>query len=579
MIKRWKVSVPSADDREIINQLDNELGIGPVLSHLLHQRGVSTYDEAKHFFRPQLRDLHDPFLMRDMEKAIERLNEAMGNKEKILIYGDYDVDGTTAVALVYSFLRRYYSKIDYYIPDRYAEGYGISIKGIDYAKENDFTLVIALDCGIKSHEKMKYARELGIDFIICDHHTPDDTLPEAVAVLDPKRPDSIYPFRHLSGCGVGFKLMQAFAMNNGIEFNELTKLLDLVAVSIAADIVPMTGENRILSYYGMRQLNTNPCMGLQTIIDISGLANREITVSDIVFKIGPRINASGRVQSGREAVELLISIDFEFAKNKCNEIDEYNQTRKDLDKNITEEALRMIETSPELQKKKSTVLYSPDWHKGVIGIVASRLIENYYRPTIILTKSNGFATGSARSVANFDLYGAIEHCRDLLENFGGHKFAAGLTLKEENIPEFMARFETYVIDHITNEQTVQQIDVDAEISFDQITPKFFRVLNQFRPFGPGNMKPVFVSRSAHDYGTSKLVGQKMDHLKLDLQMDNAHKVMPGIAFNMGGYNDHVKSNKPIDVCYTIEENNFNNSSSIQLMVRDITHSEGVISGE
>lgn len=576
MIKRWKVSVPSEDDRKTINQLDNELGIGPVLSQLLQQRGVTTYDQAKRFFRPQLRDLHDPFLMRDMEKAIDRLNEAMGNKEKILIYGDYDVDGTSAVALVYSFLRRYYSKIDFYIPDRYSEGYGISIKGIDFAKENDFTLVIALDCGIKSHEKMKYARELGVDFIICDHHTPDDTLPDAVAVLDPKRPDSIYPFRHLSGCGVGFKLLQAFAMNNGIEFNELTKLLDLVAVSIAADIVPMTGENRILSYYGMKQLNTNPCIGLKTIIDISGLTNKEITVSDIVFKIGPRINASGRVQSGREAVELLISKNFEFAKSKCLEINEYNQTRKDLDKNITEEALTMIQTSPELQKMSSTVLYSPEWHKGVIGIVASRLTESYYRPTIILTKSNGFATGSARSVANFDLYAAIENCKDLLENFGGHKFAAGLTLKEENIPEFTERFEAFVKEHITDEQMIQQIDVDVEISFDEITPKFFRILKQFRPFGPGNMKPVFVSRGARDYGTSKLVGQNMDHLKLDLQMENTRKIMPGIAFNFGGYNDHIKSNQPIDVCYTIEENNFNNNTSIQLMVRDIAHSEAKV---
>lgn len=573
MIKRWKVSVPSADDREITNHLDNELGIGPVLCHLLNQRGIKSFDEAKYFFRPQLKDLHDPFLMKDMEKAVDRLNQAMGDKEKILIYGDYDVDGTTAVALVYSFLRKYYSKIDFYIPDRYAEGYGISFEGIDFAEANDFSLVIALDCGIKSHEKMKYARSKGIDFIICDHHTPDDTLPDAVAVLDPKRPDSIYPFKDLSGCGVGFKFLQGFAINNGIDFSELTKLLDLVAVSIAADIVPMVGENRILSYYGMKQLNTNPCIGLKTIIDISGLANREITVSDIVFKIGPRINASGRVQSGREAVELLRSIDFEYAKAKCLEIDEYNQTRKDLDKNITEEALHMIDSSPELQARKSTVLYSPNWHKGVIGIVASRLTESYYRPTVILTKSNGFATGSARSVANFDLYAAIEGCRDLLENFGGHKFAAGLTLKEENIPEFTKRFEAHVNEYITKEQQVQLIDIDAELNFDDITSKFYRVLKQFRPFGPGNMKPIFVSKEATDFGTSKLVGQNLDHLKLDLQLANSNKVMPGIAFKMGEFNDHLKANKPIDICYSIEENNFNQSTTVQLMIRDMVTSD------
>lgn len=569
MIKRWNLASPSDEETKNINQLAEELNINTVLSQLLVQRGITTYDTAKKFFRPQLEDLHDPFLMVDMQKGVDRLNEALGLKEKILVYGDYDVDGTTSVALVYSFLKKYSSNIDYYIPDRYTEGYGISFQGIDYAKDNGFTLIIALDCGIKAIEKVDYATEKGIDFIICDHHTPADTLPNAVAVLDPKRPDSQYPYRDLSGCGVGFKLLQAFSISNNIAFNRLRKYLDLVAVSIASDIVPITGENRIMAYYGLKQLNSNPSIGLKTIIDISGLASKEINISDIVFKIGPRINASGRIHSGKEAVELMSATDLQFAITKCEEINEYNQERKELDKGITEDAINQILDNEELKDKKTTVLYNPNWHKGVIGIVASRLIEKYYRPTIILTKSNGFVTGSARSVAEFDLYAAIESCQDLLENFGGHMYAAGMTMREENLPEFTRRFEAFVEEHIREEQMIPQINIDAELSFSDISPKFFRVLDRFRPFGPENMKPVFVTRDVKDAGGSRLVGRELDHLKLDLLDGTTSYPMPGIAFSMKQFNDHLKKSRPLDICYTIEENHFMNMKTIQLMVKDM----------
>ncbi len=569
MIKRWNLPSPSDEETQIINRLAEELNIHTVLSQLLVQRGITTFDDARSFFRPQLEDLHDPFLMVDMHAAVDRLNQALGQKEKILVYGDYDVDGTTSVALVYSFLRKYSSSIDYYIPDRYTEGYGISYKGIDFASENGFSLIIALDCGIKAIDKVEYAKGKGIDFIICDHHTPDDTLPDAVAVLDPKRPDSVYPCKDLSGCGVGFKLLQAFSYSNEIPFSRLKKYLDLVAVSIASDIVPIVGENRILAYYGLKQLNANPSIGLKTIIDISGLATKEINISDIVFKIGPRINASGRIHTGNEAVELMSATDLQFAITKCEEINTYNQERKELDKGITEDAINQILQSEDLQDKKTTVLYNPSWHKGVIGIVASRLIEQYYRPTIILTKSNGFVTGSARSVAEFDLYAAIESCKDLLENFGGHMYAAGLTLKEENLPEFTRRFEAFVERNIRVEQLVPQINIDAILKFSDITPKFFRVLDRFRPFGPNNMKPTFVTCDAKDAGSSRLVGRELDHLKLDLMDGTTPYPMPGIAFSMKQFNDHVKKSRPIDLCYTIEENNFMNMKTIQLMVKDI----------
>lgn len=569
MDKRWNLRTPSDEEELKINELSKELNINKVLAQLLVQRGIKTFEESRDFFRPQLENLHDPFLMKDMRVAVDRLNQALGNKERILVYGDYDVDGTSSVALIYSFLRHYTSALDYYIPDRYSEGYGISYDGIDYAESTGASLIIALDCGIKAIEKVDYANKKGIDFIICDHHTPGDTLPDAVAVLDPKRLDSEYPFKHLSGCGVGFKLIQAFAIDNHINFKEVKRYLDLVVVSIASDIVPIVGENRILAYWGLKKLNANPRIGLKTIIDIAGLDRRNIGISDIVFKIGPRINASGRIYSGKETVELLVATDMEEARIKCLEVNEYNQERKDLDKGITEEALFHIDDNVEMQQLKSTVLYDPKWHKGVIGIVASRLIEKYYRPTIILTRSNGMITGSARSVAGFNIYEAIDSCKDLLENFGGHKFAAGLTMREENLEAFKERFETFVADKIRPVQTIPQIDIDATLAFSDITPKFFRILEQFAPFGPENMKPVFITENVRDKGGTKLVGKESDHLKLELFESENGEVVNGIAFSMPQFNDHLKKSRPVDICYTIEENLFNGNKYIQLLIRDI----------
>ena len=472
MNHKWNYQPPSQEQTEAAKALAKETGINPVLCKLLLERGITSAAEAKRFFRPQLSELHDPFLMKDMSIAVERLNQAMGKKERILVYGDYDVDGTTAVALVYKFLQQFYSNIDYYIPDRYNEGYGVSVKGVDYAYETGVKLIIVLDCGIKAVEEIAYAKEKGIDFIICDHHVPDDVLPPAVAILNAKRPDATYPYEHLSGCGVGFKFMQAFALNNGIEFNQLTPLLDLVAVSVASDIVPIMGENRVLTYHGLKQLNSNPSVGLKAIIDICGLSEKEITVGDIVFKIGPRINASGRIQNGKEAVELLIEKDFSSALEKANLINQYNETRKDLDKTMTEEANHIVDSLEGLADRRTIVIYNEAWHKGVIGIVASRLTEIYYRPAVVLTCTDNLATGSARSVSGFDVYKAIENCRDLLENFGGHTYAAGLSMKVENVEEFTHRFETYVSEHILPEQTSAVIDIDAEIDFRDITPKF-----------------------------------------------------------------------------------------------------------
>jgi single-stranded-DNA-specific exonuclease len=567
MEKRWSIK-PESDD-ETINHLSEVLNINRVLANLLVQRGVRNYDEAKAFFRPKLTDLHNPFLMKDMEAAVHRIEKAFDNQEKILIYGDYDVDGTTSVALVYSFLSLHYSDIDYYIPNRYEEGYGISYKGIDYAADNGITLVIALDCGIKAVEKMDYAREKGIDFIICDHHTPGDVLPTAAACLDPKRPDCTYPDKNLSGCGVGFKLMQAFCRFKDFKESQLYDLIDLVAVSIASDIVPITGENRILAYYGLEKLNSNPGIGLSSIIKIAGMEGREITISDIVFKIGPRINAAGRIDAGSDAVDLLVSRDSGNAGLMSKDIDECNETRKDLDRSITVEAHDLIATNPELLKKKSTVLYNKDWHKGVIGIVASRLTESFYRPTIILTESKGFATGSARSVEGFDLYKAIESCSDLLENFGGHMYAAGLTLKIENIPVFQERFERYVEDNILPEQLIPQIEIDSKLHLKDINAKFYRILKQFRPFGPGNMKPAFSSERVFDYGTSKCVGKDRDHLKLEIIEEHSAAIKQGIAFSMGSVIDKIKSNDPFDICYSVEENVYNGITTIQVMVKDI----------
>ena len=569
MINTWIYSELTDEQNDIKNKLANELSISPVLAKLLVQRGIVTFDDARSFFRPDLNDLHDPFLMKDMDKAVERLTKAMQRNEKILIYGDYDVDGTTSVSLVYRFLVKFYSNLDFYIPDRYNEGYGISIKGIDFAAQNNFKLIIALDCGIKAVEKIKYAKTLGVDFIICDHHNPDDELPPAVAVLDSKRADCNYPYKHLSGCGVGFKLMQAFAMENNIRFEELIPLLDLVALSIASDIVPITGENRILAFYGLKQINSNPSTGVKAIIDVCGLKDREISISDIVFKIGPRINASGRMKLATEAVELMVSRDYNFAYERSGTINEYNNDRKDLDKNITDDAIALIRQDDTYSERKSIVVFKPDWHKGVIGIVASRLAEEYYKPSVVLTESNGFASGSARSVLGFDLYKAVESCKDLLENFGGHMYAAGLTMKIEHVDEFSRRFEKYVAEHIEEDQTYPQIDIDAIIEFKDITPKFFRVLKQFGPFGPGNMKPVFESKNVYDFGSSRLVGKDQEHLKLELTDSSSENVMSGIAFRMYEFNDHLKALNPLDICYTLEENNFNGNTSIQLMIRDI----------
>lgn len=569
MTSKWIFKTLEKEQTDIQKNLSNDLNISPILSKLLVQRGIRTFEEARRFFRPDFANLHDPFLMADMEKAVNRLTEAIQENEKILIYGDYDVDGTTSVSLVYKFLKKFYSNVDFYIPDRYLEGYGISIQGIDYALKNDVKLIIALDCGIKAIEKIKYANEHHVDFIICDHHTPDAELPEAVAVLDPKRSDCNYPYKHLSGCGVGFKLLQAFAQKNNIPFSELIPLLDLLALSIASDIVPITGENRILAYYGLKQLNTNPSIGVKSILDVCGLSEKEITISDIVFKVGPRINASGRMKLASESVELMVSNDSNFAKQKSDTINEYNNDRKDLDKNITDEAIQLIASNNNYIKRKSIVVYKPDWHKGVIGIVASRLSEEFYKPSIVLTSSNGLASGSARSVPGFDIYSAIDACRDLLENFGGHRYAAGLSMREENVLVFTERFERYVSENITEEQTSPQIDIDALIDFKDITPKFFNVLKQFGPFGPGNMKPVFATKKVMDYGSSRLVGREQEHLKLELVDPSSENVMNGIAFGMYEFNDHLKSMKPLDICYTLEENNFNGNTTIQLMIKDI----------
>jgi single-stranded-DNA-specific exonuclease len=568
-MSKWNLLTLTPEQETQKEQLAEELGISPILAKLLILRGISSFSEAKKFFRPQLSDLHDPFLMKDMDKAIARLNLAIANKEKILVYGDYDVDGATAVALVYKFLRQYSLNIEFYLPDRYVEGYGISYQGIDYAFEHQIKLIIVLDCGIKAVEKVAYAKDKGIDIIICDHHKPDDVLPDALAVLDAKRPDCQYPYKELSGCGVGFKFMQAFAQNNGIPFDRLLPLLDLVVVSIASDIVPITGENRILAFHGLKQLNTKPSVGLKAIIQLSGLVGKEITISDIVFKIGPRLNASGRIQSAGEAVELLVTKNLRFAKEKSLQIDQYNQTRKDLDRNITEEANAALKACTNLDDRKGIVIYNEEWHKGVIGIVASRLSEEYYRPAVVLTRSDDLATGSARSVPGFDIYKAIDSCRDLLENFGGHTYAAGLSMKMEKVEEFTRRFEQYVADTISLEQLTPTIDIDAEIKFQEITPKFFRVLKQFNPFGPDNNKPVFSTRRVFDYGTSRLVGRDQEHLKLELVDSHSENIMNGIAFGMHAHNDHVKSFNPFDICYNIEENYYNGNSSIQLLVRDI----------
>ena len=568
MTHTWNYLPITPEQEEVSQQLAQELGISPILCRLLAERGIQTAAAAKKFFRPQLPDLHDPFLMKDMDVAVDRLNRAMGRKERILIYGDYDVDGTTAVALVYKFIQQFYSNIDYYIPDRYNEGYGVTTKGVDYAASTGVGLVIVLDCGIKAVEEIAYAKSKGIDFIICDHHVPDEVLPQAVAILNAKREDNTYPYEHLSGCGVGFKFMQAFALNNGIEFHHLIPLLDLVAVSIASDIVPIMGENRILAFHGLKQINSNPSVGLKAIIDVCGLADKEITVGDIVFKIGPRINASGRIQNGKEAVDLLTEKDFSTALEKAGQINQYNETRKDLDKSMTEEANRIVDGLEGLDQRRSIVIYNEAWHKGVIGIVASRLTEVYYRPAVVLTRTGDLATGSARSVSGFDVYKAIEYCRDLLENFGGHTYAAGLSMKVEHVAEFTRRSEHYVSEHILPEQTSAVIDINAEIDFKDITNRFFLDLKRFNPFGPENVKPVFCTHHVYDYGTSKVVGREQEHIKLELVDNKSNNVMNGIAFGQSSHVRFIKSKQSFDICYTIEENT-HKRGEVQLQIEDI----------
>ncbi len=566
--KKWIIKKPG--DHATVTRLASDLGIDEALADLLVQRGITTLSQARDFFRPSLDRLYDPFLMKDMREAVERLDVAIINREKILIYGDYDVDGTTAVALVYSFLKTLTDNAYYYIPDRYSEGYGISYKGVDYAVENGYSLIISLDCGIKAVEKVRYASEKGVDFIICDHHLPDEELPQAVAVLNPKRDDCKYPFDDLSGCGVGFKFMQAYAQYRNMSSESVLSLLDLVVVSIASDLVSVTDENRILAYYGLKQLNDSPRTGLRSIIKLSGLDRHVITIDDIVFKIGPRINAAGRMESGRTAVELLVSDSESDAKAIGAAINVHNNDRKNIDREITHEALKMVIEDPMFNVKKSSVVYNPGWHKGVVGIVASRLVEAYYRPTIVLTNSNGLITGSARSIPGFDLYMAIESCSDLLENFGGHMYAAGLTMKEENLSEFIRRFELYVSRTVTSEIMTPQVEIDTKLKFSQITSRFFRVLKQFQPFGPGNLSPVFITENVYDNGNGKKVGQEEDHLKLELiQEDDPYRYISAIAFNHSSHFDHMQAGNPVDVCYSIAENYYRGIANIQLRIKDI----------
>lgn len=572
MLFKWNYKPPTSEERQAADELGGKLNISPILAGLLIKRGITTESAAKRFFHPQLSDLINPFLMKGMDVAVDRLNDAMGRKERIMVYGDYDVDGCTAVALVYKFLLQFYSNIEYYIPDRYDEGYGVSKKGIDYAHANNVKLIIILDCGIKAAEEIAYAKSLGIDFIICDHHVPDEDMPPAVAILNPKRSDDTYPFKHLCGCGIGFKFMQAFAKNNSIPFSRLMPLLDLCAVSIAADIVPVTDENRILAYHGLKILNQNPSTGLKAIIDICGLNNREISMSDIVFKIGPRINASGRIENGRESVDLLVEKEFSHALEKAKHIDCYNEQRKDIDKQMTEEANQIVARLESQRHRSSIVLYDENWKKGVIGIVASRLTEIYFRPTVVLTRDGDLATGSARSVTGFDVYSAIKSCRDILLNFGGHTYAAGLTLRWDDIPEFRRRFQKYVDNHIQPEQTEAMLNIDTVIDFKDITKRLHNDLKKFSPFGPCNQKPIFCTVGVYDYGTSKVVGREQEHIKLELVDSKSSNVVNGIAFGQSASARYIKSKRSFDIAYTLEDNVFK-KNMVQLQIEDIRPAE------
>ncbi|MCQ2310936.1 MAG: single-stranded-DNA-specific exonuclease RecJ [Paludibacteraceae bacterium] len=566
---RWTIWEPSDEEQVTIARLAEELCISEPAARMLVHRGIATALDARSYIRPSLCNLHDPFLMKDMDKAVNRLEHAIRYQERIMVYGDYDVDGTTAVALMYTFLKMLTSNVIYYIPDRYAEGYGISEKGIDTAEQEHCQLIVALDCGIKAIDKAQYAKQKGIDLIVCDHHTPGDTIPDCTAVLNMKRKDCDYPYKELSGCGVGFKLVQGYAITHGISEEQLAHLLPLLAMSIASDVVPMTGENRILAYFGLEQLNKKPSVGIQAIRQLTGIQDKVVTISDLVFKFGPRINASGRMRSGLEAVKLLITDDAEFAEQQAKEIDSYNTERRNFDEETTQKALEILEADPNNDFLRSTVVYGAGWHKGVIGITASRLTEKYYRPTIVLTSSDqeDIISGSARSVADFDIYTAIDSCRDLLVNFGGHMFAAGLSMHLKDLPEFKRRFEQYVSMHIRQDQLAPTIQVEQELAFSDITPKFYNILKHLEPFGPDNPRPVFVTRNVINNRYTKTVGKLNEHLRLDVTDRTA--AIAGIAFGHGDKALHIQNGNPVDLCYELEENTFNHTTTIQMMVQDI----------
>ena len=570
---RWNYEPPTTENVACAEALAEEVRVSPAIAQMLVERGIRTAEQARKYFHPQLLELHDPYLMKDMDRAVERLNDAMGQRERIMIYGDYDVDGCTAVALVYRFITQFYSNVECYIPDRSEEGYGVSIQGVDYAESQGVKLVIVLDCGIKAIDEIQYAKDKGIDFIICDHHVPDEVLPPAVAILNAKRVDNTYPYLDLSGCGVGFKFMQAFAISNGFPFSRLIPLLDLCAISIASDIVPIMGENRILAYHGLKQLNNNASVGVKAVVEVCGLAGKDLTMSDIIFKIGPRINASGRIQNGKESVDLLVERDYEKALKMAKTINHYNEERKELDKRMTEEASQVVSKLPQIEDKSAIVIYNADWHKGVIGIVASRLTEEFFRPAVVLTLDGDIVTGSARSVSGFDVYRAIQSCEDLLDNFGGHTYAAGLSMKVEHVEEFSRRFEEYVHENIDPEKTRPNLDIDALINFKDITPKFFSDLKRMRPYGPDNPKPLFCTKNVYDYGTSKVVGRQQEHIKLELVDTMSSHVMNGIAFGQSSEARYIKTKQAFDIVYSVEENS-RKRNEVQLQIEDIrTHSE------
>ena len=558
MQKNWNIL---ESNNAVVSKLSKALNVSEIVAHLLVLRGITTFDEAKSFFRPEISHLNDPFLMKNMQKAVDRIQTVIANGEKVLVYGDYDVDGTTSVAMMYSFLKKKVKEIEYYIPCRYDEGYGISLKGIDYAKENNFTLIIALDCGIRAVNQVDYANEKGVDFIICDHHNPGEKIPKALALLNPKQSDCNYPYKELSGCGVGFKLIQAFSQQNNIDFSEIIEYLDLLTVSIGADIVPMTGENRVFSFYGLQQINKTPRVGLKALMEIAN-KTKEVTITDVVFGVAPRINAAGRIEHAKKAVEILVETDYDKAMLFADKIEKNNTTRKGLDKSITKEALEMIDV-----KKKSTVVHSENWHKGVVGIVASRLIETHYKPTIVLAEKDGLLTGSARSVHDFDLYSALAKCEHLCEKFGGHKYAAGLSIKKENLPQFIDAFEKVVSESIDEDQLTPKINIDMVIDINDADDKLYRIIKQFAPFGPKNLPPIFVSKGVIDNGYGKQVGEDKTHLRINAKRNKG--TISGIGFGMGDYFEIIKDDQSFDVCYSIDENEWNGKKSLQLRVRDI----------